>query len=87
MSPLIWRIFDLVSVPGLAYQVQFLSMSCQRCVLSLYSCLLPLVSHIAVSVWHATWHVWILSLSLASLAAKMPLRASLNVVEYLTLNK
>ena len=32
MSPLIWRIFDLISVPGLADPVQFLSPAGGVCV-------------------------------------------------------
>lgn len=69
MSPLIWRIFDLVSVPGLAYQVQFLCVSCKTCV-CVYLCLLPLVSRIVVSMWDVTSHVWILSTVLVIAGSK-----------------
>lgn len=90
MSPLIWRIFVLISVPGLADLVQFLSKSCKSCVCMLV-CPLPLVSQSAVDGLLQGRLLCMYGrplLSLSSPSAKMPLlRASLNVVQYLTLNK
>lgn len=79
MSPLIWRIFDLVSVSGLAYQVQFLSVSCKGCVCTLaspasgfiYCCERP-------TPGDATLHVWIPSTVLVIAGSK---NASENLFE------